>query len=139
MLVREWKIIHFERRALLLSDHPVALTPSPSHPVGTGVGVVNAQAVVVPVSRCTGLYLDWPSPEWDKKKIGARDLKISGTTDLANWINKCSLSTPREAVFVHPDDSHLVSSGLPAPRRQELGIPDYESLRRMGESLSAEF
>ena len=139
MLVREWRVIRFERRALLLSDHPVALIPSPSHPAGMGVGVLNAQGVVVPVGRRTGLYLDWPSTEGDKTKIGARDLRIAGTTAYANWINRCSLSTAREAVFAHPDDAHLVSSGLPGPRRQELGIPDYESLRRMGESLSEDF
>ena len=139
MLAREWRIIRFERRALLLSDHPVALIPSTSHPAGMGVGVLNAQGVVVPVSRRTGLYLDWPSQEGGKSKIGARDLRIAGTTDYASWLNKCSLSTAREAVFVHPDDAHLVASGLPAPRRQELGIPDYESLRRMGESLSEGF
>lgn len=139
MLAREWRIIRFERRALLLSDHPVALIPSTSHPAGMGVGVLNAQGVVVPVSRRTGLYLDWPSQKGGKSKIGARDLRIAGTTDYASWLNKCSLSTAREAVFVHPDDAHLVASGLPAPRRQELGIPDYESLRRMGESLSEGF
>lgn len=123
---RAWTIIRFERRTLLLSDHPVALIPAVDHPQFMGVGILNAQGLLVPVGRRMALFMDWPPKAVLDGEIGTDDLRIAGTTDIANWINGAVMNTARKALFTHPDDSHLTSGPLPEPRSREVGIPDFE-------------
>ena len=131
--VRAWTIIEFERKTLLFSDHPVALIPAIDHPQFMGVGILNAQGILVPVGRQMALLMDWPPKEVPDGVIGSVDHRIAGTTDIANWINAAITNTARKALFTHPDDSHLTSGPLPEPRSREVGIPNLEPFRRISE------
>jgi hypothetical protein len=134
LFIRAWTIIKFERKTLLFSDHPVALIPAIDHPQFMGVGILNAQGILVPVGRQMALFMDWPPREVDDGVIGTGDHRIAGTTDIANWINGAVMNTARKALFTHPDDSHLTSGSLPEPRSREVGIPDFEPFRRISET-----
>lgn len=51
MMNRSWGLCGFERKALLLSDHPVTLMRDPRQPEWRGVGLANAAAILVPIDR----------------------------------------------------------------------------------------
>lgn len=135
---RSWTLIRFERRTLLLSDHPIALIASTDHPPFMGIGILSAEGVVFPVDRRMALVMGWP-PETDKDGLlGTADHRIVGTANIAKWVNQAIMNTARKALFTHPEDAHLTAGPLPEPRDREIQAPDYDQWRTVGEQLNTE-
>ncbi|WP_030276367.1 DUF4238 domain-containing protein [Streptomyces sp. NRRL B-24484] len=110
LLGRSWVLVRFERRALLTSDHPVALAAGPNATEHTAVGVANAGAIILPLDRRAAIIMYDPAP----------DFRLPGTTRLARFINQHVAWSARAAVFHHPDDNPLDGIQLLPQRGPEL-------------------
>jgi hypothetical protein len=122
---RQWTLVRFRRKYLLTSDTPVSLLPHPSAHPNAGLGLATAAAIILPVSRDTGLIMDESTNLIDEKAIpliatGRFDRSIEGTTNLATMFNQASITNARQAVYHHPDDHHLVPADLHEPREFEI-------------------
>lgn len=122
---RPWMLYRFERKTLLTSDAPVSLVPdvrlNSPHP---GVGLQNAWAISVPLTRRMGLLLGNPDPlieDADEQEMvargestegGAFDRELVPSVAMANLFNSQALSNAHKWVFHHPDDGELVPSDL---------------------------
>jgi hypothetical protein len=137
MYSRPWSIIGYKRKALATSDHPVVLVPAEDSPF-LGVGALTAGGIYVPLDRQTALVMGDLPDDPASATAGASDVRFGGNATLANSLNRMMIGNAREAIFTHPDDAHLTSGPLPAPRRQEIEPPDYEEWRGAGEKLRSQ-
>lgn len=106
-----WILYRFRHRALLTSDTPVTLLAHPEdHPM-MGVGLGNALAFLVPLSRRVGLFIGQP---------GLPDAHLQGTTVIARSFNSLTANNARRSVFHHPDDNPLRDVVLHEPVINEV-------------------
>lgn len=113
MAARSWALCRFERKALITSDHPVILKPYDDHPPFMGVGLANAESVVVPLDRRVALIMSEP---------GAADFEVPPSSRMARSLNQGTASNARAAIFHHPDDDPLTGIRLPEPRTDEVRL-----------------
>lgn len=135
MFMRPWLVVDFENTALATCDHPVVLVPEADADNYLGPGFGMEGGIFIPLSRRVGLLLGEIQPARGEGKLGPMDARFDGTGDLVNAFNSLVIGNAREAVFTHPDDTHLTKGPLPRPRRQEVIHPDYEQWRDAGEKI----
>lgn len=112
-------LCRFERRSLVTSDHPVVLFGTPRFP-GGGLGLVDADFAMVPVSRRAALLLA-PSAE--------SDARGRGSTRMAGQFTAAVSAAARRWVALHPDDDpDDLDLVFHPPRTREIPSPDMESL-----------
>jgi hypothetical protein len=112
-MARSWGLIKFERRALLIPDHPVALVRGDDVPRWFGVGIGNAAAILVPIDRRAAIIMASP---------GHDDFFVRTFTKLAKELNQRFADNARNELFHHPDDNPLDGVELPAIRERETQV-----------------
>lgn len=135
MFMRPWLVVDFENAALATCDHPVVPVPDVDADNYLGPGFGMEGGIFIPLSRRVGLLLGEIQPASGEGKLGPMDARFDGTGDLVNAFNSLVIGNAREAIFTHPDDTHLTQGPLPRPRRQEVIHPDYEQWRDVGEKI----
>ncbi|MEV5289956.1 DUF4238 domain-containing protein [Streptomyces sp. NPDC053741] len=110
MMARSWKLCRFERKTLLLPDHPVTLLRDEDEPEWRGVGLANAAAIMVPIDRRAAILMTTP---------GGRDGMFPASTAVARDLNRRLAWNSRIELFHHPDDDPLVGINLPPLRDRE--------------------
>ncbi|MFE2426838.1 DUF4238 domain-containing protein [Streptomyces sp. NPDC059373] len=109
---RAWGLIRFQRRALLIPDHPVTLVREETLPSFYGVGIANAAAVLVPIDRRAAIMMASPGP----------DFVVRTHTKLALELNQRFAWNARRELFHHPDDNPLEGVELPSVRDREMQV-----------------
>lgn len=135
LIGRPWLLIRFGRKKLLTCDTPVALVADPDDPEDTGVGVMTAWGITVPLTRGIGLLLSNPHPVWEEEEAtssrtpaevmermaaGSYDGAAPASTKMAQLFNIHTLASARSWVFHHPDDAGLVPDDLAASGDREV-------------------
>lgn len=126
--MRPWSVVHFEKRALLVSDAPVSLVSREDEGTFMGVGFMTAWGITFPLSRRCGLLMSDPLPMVDGRSedevneirqaiaAGKADERVAGSTKLARFFNLNSVFNAQEYIYCHPDDEAVIPSALPEPR-----------------------
>ena len=127
---RGWTLIRFQRKALITCDNPVHLVPAPDHPRWSGIGLVTAAQIFVPLDRRMALLMGDTSDS---------DKGVPGTTAIAKRFNGALAWNSSHAIFHHPDDDPLIGIDLPDPGRRVTG--GYEDVKGMAiaEGVAARF
>jgi hypothetical protein len=112
-MARSWGLIKFDRRTLLVPDHPVTLVRGEKIPSFRGVGVGNAAAVLVPIDRHAAIMMASP---------GHDDFLVRPHTKLAKELNQRFAENARKELFHHPDDKPLEGVELPPTRNREMQV-----------------
>ncbi|MEV5186174.1 DUF4238 domain-containing protein [Streptomyces werraensis] len=112
-LARSWGLIRFERRVLIVPDHPVTLAREENTPSFRGVGIGNAAAILVPIDRRAAIMMASPGPD---------DFIVRPHTKLATELNQRFAYNARRELFHHPDDNPLEGVELPPVRDHEIVI-----------------
>ncbi|MDC2953352.1 DUF4238 domain-containing protein [Streptomyces gilvifuscus] len=112
-MARAWGLIKFERRTLLLPDHPVTLMRGEDVPSFRGVGVGNAAAILVPIDRRVAIMMA-------SSRHG--DFVVRTHTKLAKELNQRFADNARKELFHHPDDNPLDGVELHPVRDRETVI-----------------
>ncbi len=114
---RSFSVMHFGEPGLVLCDQPVVLyRRSPNrNPPFTGVGVVNADEVWLPLDRHNVLVLH------------DREVPLSGVVNapsmLRDSFNQAIIANAKSEIYCHPDDLHVVRAAqLPEPNRPIFGM-----------------
>ncbi|MCX4608693.1 DUF4238 domain-containing protein [Streptomyces mirabilis] len=110
MMNRSWGLCRFERKTLLLSDHPVTLMRDPRQPEWRGVGLANAAAILVPIDRRAAIFMQPP---------GIPDHELPASTRVARELNHRFAWNSRIELFHHPEDNPLDGIELPPVRSYE--------------------
>ncbi|MFJ9623109.1 DUF4238 domain-containing protein [Streptomyces sp. NPDC101181] len=110
IMARSWQLCRFERRALLLSDHPVTLLRDETGPPWTGVGLANAAAIMVPIDRRAAIIMTTPRDG---------DGLFPANTKVARELNHRFAWNSRSELFYHPDDDPVAGIKLPPVRDRE--------------------
>jgi hypothetical protein len=126
MMARIWTLVRFQRRCLITSDHPVSLAVGQNYPKYRGVGLVTAEAFVLPLSRRVGLMMG----RIDGQAVP--ELELSGTTKLARSFVHETIRGARRYLYHHPDDDPLAGLDLPDPSSQEWGDIGEDWIREEG-------
>ncbi|CAL9455417.1 hypothetical protein SUDANB15_02511 [Streptomyces sp. enrichment culture] len=113
IMARSWQLCRFERKTLLLSDHPVTLLRDETGPAWSGVGLANAAAIMVPIDRRAAIIMTAP---------GGRDGMFPASTRVAKELNHRFAWNSRSELFHHPDDDPVASIKLPEPRVREIEV-----------------
>ncbi|MBD0746175.1 DUF4238 domain-containing protein [Streptomyces sp. CBMA152] len=112
-MARSWGLIRFERRTLLIPDHPVTLVRADDMPSFLGVGIGNAAAILMPIDRRAAIIMASP---------GHDDFFVRTHTKLAKELNQRLADNARRELFHHPDDNPLDGVDLPPMRDREMMI-----------------
>lgn len=112
-MARSWGLIKFERRTLLLPDHPVTLVRGDEVPSFRGVGIGNAAAILVPIDRRAAVMMASP---------GHDDFVVRPHAKLAMELNQRFADNVRKELFHHPDDNPLQGIELRPVRDRETVI-----------------
>ncbi|MFH9985975.1 DUF4238 domain-containing protein [Streptomyces luteogriseus] len=112
-MARSWGLIKFERRTLLLPDHPVTLVREDEFPSFRGVGIGNAAAILVPIDRRAAVMMASP---------GHDDFVVRPHAKLAMELNQRFADNVRKELFHHPDDNPLQGIELRPVRDRETVI-----------------
>ncbi|MGY5099669.1 DUF4238 domain-containing protein [Streptomyces sp. 900105245] len=112
LMWRSWGLCRFQRRTLLIPDHPVTLMPDPATPSWRGVGIGNAAAIIMPIDRRAAIIMASPGP----------DFVFPATTKVAKELNHRLAWNARKELFHHPDDNPLDGIELPPVREREMEI-----------------
>ncbi|MEF9906875.1 DUF4238 domain-containing protein [Streptomyces sp. P9-A2] len=112
-MARSWGLIKFERRTLLIPDHPVTLVREENMPRFLGVGIGNAAAILMPIDRRAAIIMASP---------GHDDFDVRTHTKLAKELNQCFACNARRELFHHPDDTPLQGVELPPARDREMQV-----------------
>ncbi|WP_079074873.1 DUF4238 domain-containing protein [Streptomyces atriruber] len=112
-MTRSWGLIRFERRPLLIPDHPVTLVRDNDVPRWFGVGIGNAAAILVPIDRRAAILMASP---------GHDDFFVRAHTKLAKELNQRFADNARRELFHHPGDDPLDGVELPAIRDREIQV-----------------
>ncbi|MBY8866639.1 DUF4238 domain-containing protein [Streptomyces sennicomposti] len=110
VMARSWKLCRFERKTLLLPDHPVTLLRDEEEPEWRGVGLANAAAIMVPIDRRAAIIMT---------ASGGRDGMFPASTAVAKELNRRFAWNSRIELFHHPDDNPLAGIELPPVRSVE--------------------
>ncbi|MFD8685335.1 DUF4238 domain-containing protein [Streptomyces sp. NPDC059651] len=110
IMARSWQLCRFERRALLLSDHPVTLLRDENGPAWSGVGLANAAAIMVPIDRRAAIIMTAPRDG---------DGVFPASTKVARELNYRFAWNSRSELFHHPDDDPVAGITLPSVRSRE--------------------
>lgn len=110
MMARSWKLCRFERKKLLLPDHPVTLLRDAREPEWRGVGLANAAAILIPIDRRAAVIMGSP---------GAPDGMFPANAQVANELNHRFAWNSRIELFHHPDDDPVARINLPPVRDHE--------------------
>lgn len=110
MMARSWKLCRFERKKLLLPDHPVTLMRDESEPEWRGVGLANAAAIMMPIDRQAAIIMT---------ASGGRDGMFPASAKVANELNSRFAWNARSELFHHPDDDPVAGINLPPRRDRE--------------------
>lgn len=110
MMDRSWGLCRFERKTLLLPDHPVTLMPDPRQPRWRGVGMANAGAILVPIDRRAAIIMEPP---------GEPDHDLPASAKVARELDHRFAWNSRMELFHHPDDNPLAGIELPPVRTIE--------------------
>ncbi|MEW1685448.1 DUF4238 domain-containing protein [Streptomyces sp. NPDC093594] len=110
IMVRSWQLCRFERKSLLLSDHPVTLLRDETTPAWSGVGLANAAAIMVPIDRRVAIIMTAPAD---------RDGIFPASTKVARELNHRFAWNSRSELFHHPDDDPVAGIKLPPVRSRE--------------------
>ena len=111
-MARSWGLIRFERRTLLIPDHPVTLVRDEDMPRWFGVGIANAAKVLVPIDRRAAIIMAGPGP----------DVFYPASTKAAKELNQRFAWNARKELFHHPDDNPLDGVELPQVRGREMQV-----------------
>jgi hypothetical protein len=122
MATRKWTYVPFQRKNLLTCDEPVVLIAHVDPGLGLGVGLGTAPNILVPLSRRAGLWLGELQEDLSEGQLSRNDVRIQGTTLLANTFNDAVIGNARRAILAHPDDRHLLEGELPKPRSREVNV-----------------
>lgn len=117
---RAWTLIRFQRKTLLTCDNPVHLEHARGSQPGSGVGLLTAAAVTIPLDRRVALTMG---------DIGGPDRQLPGTTYVARVLNLNTAWNSHRAIFHHPCDGSLVAEPLPEPNRNVMG--GHEDIKSM--------
>ena len=111
-----WMAINFNRKTLVAGDHPVFLMRDPDAPSWHGVGLENADAFGLSLSRHRGLVIFTGDGE------PGSDIMAPGTAVEARTLNAQTIQNARAAIYHHPDDDPVswFEGSLPDPRQTEL-------------------
>ncbi|QIZ01282.1 DUF4238 domain-containing protein [Streptomyces sp. S1D4-11] len=110
VMARSWKLCRFERKTLLLPDHPVTLLRDADEPEWRGVGLANAAAIMIPIDRQAAIIMTAP---------GGRDGMFPANAAVAKELNSRFAWNSRIELFHHPDDNPLAGIELPPVRSVE--------------------
>lgn len=110
IMARSWNLCRFERKTLLLSDHPVTLLRDETGPAWSGVGLANAAAIMVPIDRRAAIIMTAP---------GGPDGMFPASTKVAKELNHRFAWNSRSELFHHPDDNPVAGINLPPVRERE--------------------
>lgn len=97
-MARSWGLIKFERRTLLIPDHPVTLVRDEDMPSWSGVGIGNAAVILMPIDRRAAIMM---------ASLGPDDFFVRTHTKLAKELNQRLAYNARGELFHHPDDNPL--------------------------------
>ncbi len=117
---RSIKLYRFRDPGLILSDRPLVLT-SPSATPGTGVGVANADEIILPLDRRSALVLGG---------YGTSGFEVVRThdTERMRMINQLVVSNAVNEIYCNPEDeSRLEGLNFPDPDRPLFMIADAEA------------
>ncbi|MFF5147814.1 DUF4238 domain-containing protein [Streptomyces sp. NPDC013157] len=109
---RSWGLCRFQRRTLLIPDHPVTLMRHPETSSWRGVGIGNAAAILMPIDRRAAIIMASPGP----------DFVFPATTKVAKELNHRLAWNARKELFHHPEDNPLEGIELPPVREREMEI-----------------
>ncbi|WP_406305055.1 DUF4238 domain-containing protein [Streptomyces sp. NBC_00885] len=112
-MARSWGLIKFERRTLLIPDHPVTLVRDEDMPSWSGVGIGNAAVILMPIDRRAAIMM---------ASLGPDDFFVRTHTKLAKELNQRLAYNARGELFHHPDDNPLEGVELPPVRGREMMI-----------------
>jgi hypothetical protein len=124
-----WSISRFTRRALVTSDHPVSLLARPDREPWDSVGLLTADAFLVPLSRRTAITIQ-PPENLPSEGHRIRDFEHPGTTKLARSMNQHTAGHARKYVYHHPDDAPLDGLYLPDPARRQWAASGVDGMIR---------
>lgn len=111
-MARSWGLIQFERRTLLIPDHPVTLVRDEDMPPWFGVGIANADKILMPIDRRAAIIMAGPGS----------DVFYPASTKAAKELNQRFAWNARKELFHHPDDSPLEGVELPPVRDREMQV-----------------
>lgn len=139
---RPWSLIRFDRQRLLACDTPVCLIPHADASEWMGVGLLNAWALAMPLSRTTALLMTDPGPiaehtTREHVATGALDMTAPPSVKWARVLRDTTIGNARQFIYHHPDDGHLVPRKLPEPTLSEIIVPTNDFVA-IGEALRAQ-
>lgn len=137
---RSWRLMTFRRKRLLTTDTPVVLSRDPDDPA-RGIGLLNAGAIMLPLSRTTALVMVHPfefngDASLEDVTAGRTDIRLPGNAKLANTLNWEAAFNARDWIYFHPDDRDLLPDPLPAARDKEVAHDNVDFVK-MGEKMRA--
>lgn len=106
---RVWTLVEANSTGFISSDSPVSLVRTANSLDWQGIGISNADAVILPVSRQFTLIMGLVPIEIQSEVgpeivHGHHDRKIIGTLQSSEWLNAQCFANAREIVYCHPDD-----------------------------------
>jgi hypothetical protein len=119
---RVWTLVTFGGRGLLTCDTPIGLIRDKDTSSIRGVGIGNALAITIPLSRRTALMMTTHPLVKDAQKVAAGnyDGTLTASDHDAEQFNLSTVHNARHCIYHHPDDTDLVAAPLPAPRTTEV-------------------
>lgn len=119
-----WQIFRSTKHPFVTTDHPAFLVPEPDAPGWQGVGLANAAALGLPLSRTHALMI-----QLSGAASGAPDTGWSLSADNVRSLNYAIISEARQAIYHHPSDRPSEwFGGLPDPRDQEVQMVSGDGL-----------
>lgn len=123
-----WTLFRFSQRSLITSDHPVSLLVGPEHPHFEGIGIFNAELILVPLSRRLAMNIQ-PRDRLPEQHRDVADFEVPGATTYARAINQETATKARRYIYHHPSDN-VTGLHLPPPSRQRAYSPASDHLIR---------
>ncbi|MFL6241742.1 MAG: DUF4238 domain-containing protein [Acidimicrobiia bacterium] len=96
-----WNLVHFERKRLLTSDHPVGLMSTADKPSWMGMGFFNATLISLPLDRRTALLI---RPLLPIERSVPENAAIPPTAKFARILNQLTVNSADRWVYHHPED-----------------------------------
>ena len=117
LMKRRYLVVQFQEPGLVLTDRPVVLSQYPRNRVpGVGVGIINADEILIPLDRRTVLLLhnELDLPDAFSTKSG--DMTI-------DEVNQSVVGNATAELYCHPDDAwRLKMLRWPSPKRPLIEV-----------------